>query len=141
MYCYVCAESIPKGENYCRGCGSAAATLSLKRHSRLTTLGSFALGMLAFGLFALIFAIFSTDIVRFTPFGRYFVLALAGGVTLGFAIHFYSRIERRSTATGESNSIAGRTRHDLLCEPSAATFMHPSASSVAPITGKLTSPK
>ena len=140
MYCYVCSESIRDGENYCRGCGAPSATTHLSESSWLATFGHFALGILCFGVFAFFFIFFSSEL-RFTPLFRYLILALAGGISLGFAIHQYSK-SRRTIKNRDKNSVlSGDADSRLLPEPTAVSFMSISDGLAIPTTSKLKVPR
>ncbi|MEQ1645034.1 MAG: hypothetical protein ABL959_16410 [Pyrinomonadaceae bacterium] len=106
----------------------------------LATLGHFALGILCFGVFAFFFFFFASEL-RFTPLFRYLVLALAGGVALGFAIHHYSK-SRRTIKIREKNGVLNSDANPgLLSEPTAISFMSISDSLAIPTTSKLKVPR
>ena len=140
MYCYVCAERFNPGENYCRGCGVPAANSQTSQISWLATVGHFANGILGFGLFVFLFVFWSTDFIRFTPFGRYLVIALAGGFSLGLAIHLYSRSRRIINPVAKEISD-DKPSLDLLPEPSATSFLSVSEGLNVPTTSKLKVPR
>ena len=139
MYCYVCSESIRDGENYCRGCGAPSATSHSSESSRLAALGHFALGILCFGVFVFFFIFFSSEL-RFTPFFRYLILALAGGLSLGFAIHHYSK-SHGTLRKRDKNAVLSGVEPRLLSEPTAVSFMSISDGLVIPTTSKLKVPR
>lgn len=140
MYCYVCSELIRDRENYCRGCGTPSATSHLSESTWLATFGHFALGLLCFGVFAFFFVFFSTEL-RFTPFFRYLVLALAGGISLGFAIRYYSKSHQTVKGRDRNGALSGEDAPALLPEPTAISFMSMSDSLAIPTTSKLKVPR
>ena len=106
----------------------------------MVTVGHFANGILGFGLFVFLFVFWSTDFIRFTPFGRYLVIALAGGVPLGLAIHLYSRSCRIINPVAKEISD-DKPSLDLLPEPSATSFLSVSEGLNVPTTSKLKVPR
>jgi len=132
MYCYVCSELIQNHENYGRGCGAPATWLA--------TFGYFALGILCFGVFAFFFVFFASEL-RFTPLFRYLVLALAGGISLGFAIHHYSKSRRRMKIRDRNGVLNNETNSRLLPEPTAISFMSISDRLAIPTTSELKVPR
>jgi len=140
MYCYVCSEPIRDAENYCRGCGTPTATSHLKEHNWFATFGHFATGLLCFGLFTILVLILSVGLIKLAPIAVFFILALAGGIALGFAIHLYSN--RRLTIMNPDSRLRvdRENKPDLLPEPSAISFMTMPDSVTIPTTSRLTVP-
>jgi hypothetical protein len=141
MFCYVCAEPLKSGEKYCRGCGTAAFPAIASRASWLSTIGHFALGILAFGLFTILFVFFSgPDFLRMAPYARYFFIAIAGGLSLGFSIHLYSK-RREQISLENREKLLERSHLDLLPEPAPTSFLSLSDELNVPTTSKLKVPR
>jgi hypothetical protein len=140
MYCYVCAEPLKPTERYCRGCGTAAFPASGSQSSWLSTIGHFALGIMGFGLFTILFLILSYDFVRMAPYARYFFIAIAGGLSLGFAIHLYSK-RREHIRLENREKLLEISPRNLLTEPTPTSFLSLSDELNVPTTSKLKVPR
>ena len=113
----------------------------MSQDSWLSAAGHFSLGVVGFGIFAILFIIFSVDYLKLAPFAVIFVIALAGGISLGLAIHLYLKNRRVVNHHAAKEIFEGKASIDLLAEPNAVSFMSISEGLSIPTTSKLKVPR